>query len=119
MHAGRHSWRGLTDRTDNSFLAATGELPLSDGAWDALAPRWDGYVMLLLPREYAQSAAGTREAEAHSAEARAFTAVSDCLKCAACCPYFSPRLAHRLTSEQKQWCSVGLKQAMAVLRRRN
>lgn len=100
VHAGRHSWRGLTDRTDNSFLAATGELPLSDGAWGALAPRWDGYVTLLLPRECAQSAAGTREAEAHAAEARAFTAVSECLKCAACCPSCSPCLAYHFLTGQ-------------------
>ena len=100
VHAGRHSWRGLTDRMDNSFLAATGELPLSDGAWDALLPRWDGYVTLMLPREYAHSAAGTREAEAHAAEARAFTAVSDCLKCAACRPSCSPCLACQLLPGQ-------------------
>lgn len=103
MCAGRRSWRGLTDGTDNSFLAATGELPLSDRAWDVLLPRWDGYVMLLLPHEGAHTAAGTRKADAQAAEARALTAVSDCLKCAACCPSCSPCLVYGRITGRCHW----------------
>ena len=68
VRAERRTWHGLIDRTGNRHLAATGELSLSDDAWGALLPRWDGYAVLLLPREYAQPAADAREAAADAAE---------------------------------------------------
>lgn len=83
VHADRRTWHGLTDRSGNRFLAATGEQPLGDQAWDALLPRWDGYAVLLLPPEHAQPAGDAREAAADAAESWAFAAVSESLKCAA------------------------------------
>lgn len=65
----------------NGFLAVTGELPLSDEAWDALLPRWDGCAMLLLPPEHMPSAGDAREARLR-AKANAFADLSKCLWCA-------------------------------------
>ena len=79
LRADRRTWHGLTDRTGNRFLAATGEQPLGDEAWDALLARWDGYAVLLLPPESAQPAGDAHEAAADAPEARAFEAVSESL----------------------------------------
>ena len=83
MRADRRTWHGLTDRSGNRFLAATGGQPLDDQAWDVLLPRWDGYAVLLLPPEHAQPAGDARDAAADAAEARRFEAVSESLWCAA------------------------------------
>ena len=79
VRADRRTWHGLTDRSGNRFLAATGEQPLCDQAWDALLLRWDGYAVLLHPPEHVQPAGDAREAAAAAPDARAFKAVSKSL----------------------------------------